>query len=159
MQPDADAVWAQFHRVVEMLAEAGEEILAFSAFPFAHWKQIWSNDPQERLNREIRRRTDVVGIFPNREAAIRLIGAGLAEQHDEWQVVRRYMGAETLAKARLEVIDGAGVEEEVKGELGAGELRSGMTLRSHSAAPPRPAQDGSAPMARYRRHDSAWQDR
>jgi transposase-like protein len=96
MQPDADAVWAQFHRVIEeleerfpaaaqMLAEASEEILAFTAFPFAHWKQIWSNNPQERLNKEIRRRTDVVGIFPNREAGIRLIGAVLAEQHDEWQ--------------------------------------------------------------------------
>jgi transposase-like protein len=127
MQPDAEAVWAQFHRVVsqleerfpaaaEMLQDAGEEILAFTAFPFAHWKQIWSNNPQERLNKEIRRRTDVVGIFPNRDAAIRLIGAVLAEQHDEWQVVRRYMSAETLAKARLEVIDGE-LEEEVKGEL------------------------------------------
>jgi putative transposase len=128
MQPDADSVWAQFHRVIEqleerfpaaaeMLADAGAEILAFTAFPFAHWKQVWSNNPQERLNKEIRRRTDVVGIFPNRDAAIRLIGAVLAEQHDEWQVVRRYMGAETLAKARLEVIDGEVVDEEVKGEL------------------------------------------
>ena len=128
MQPDADAAWDQFHRVIDqleerfpaaaaMLSEAGEEILAFSAFPFAHWKQVWSNNPQERLNKEIRRRTDVVGIFPNRDAAIRLIGAVLAEQHDEWQVVRRYMGAETLAKARLEVIEGEVVEEEVKGEL------------------------------------------
>lgn len=127
MQPDADAVWAQFHRVIEqleerfpaaaeMLAEAGAEILAFTSFPQVHWKQIWSNNPQERLNKEIRRRTDVVGIFPNRDAAIRLIGAVLAEQHDEWQVVRRYMGAETLAKARLEVIEGEAVEE-VKGEL------------------------------------------
>lgn len=126
MQPDDDAVWAQFHRVIEqlserfpdsaqMLEEAGPEILAFTAFPFANWKQIWSNNPQERLNKEIRRRTDVVGIFPNREAAIRLIGAVLAEQHDEWQVVRRYMGAETLAKARLGVIEGQA--EEVTGEL------------------------------------------
>jgi transposase-like protein len=127
LQPDADAVWAQLHRVIEqleerfpaaaeMLQDAGPEILAFTSFPFAHWKQIWSNNPQERLNKEIRRRTDVVGIFPNREAAIRLIGAVLAEQHDEWQVVRRYMGAETLAKARLEVIEGEAIEE-AKGEL------------------------------------------
>lgn len=107
MRPDADAVWAQLHRVLEqleerfpaaaeILADAGAEILADAAFPFAHWKQIWSNNPQERLNKEIRRRTDLVGIFPNRDAAIRLIGAVLAEQHDEWQVVRRYMGTETL---------------------------------------------------------------
>lgn len=127
MQPDAEAVWAQFHRVIEQLEErfpaaaemleaAGPEILAFTSFPQAHWRQIWSNNPQERLNKEIRRRTDVVGIFPNRDAAIRLIGAVLAEQHDEWQVVRRYMGAETLAKARLEVIEGEAVEE-VRGEL------------------------------------------
>jgi transposase-like protein len=126
-QPDAEAVWAQFHRVVEqlrerfpdaaaMLADAGPDILAFTTFPQAHWKQIWSNNPQERLNKEIRRRTDVVGIFPNRAAVIRLLGMVLAEQHDEWQVVRRYMGAESLAKARLEVIDGEAAEE-VRGEL------------------------------------------
>jgi len=126
-QPDAEAVWAQFHRVVEqlgerfpsaaeMLADAGPDILAFTTFPQTHWKQIWSNNPQERLNKEIRRRTDVVGIFPNRAAAIRLVGMVLAEQHDEWQVVRRYMSAESLAKARLEVIDGEAVEE-VKSEL------------------------------------------
>ena len=126
-QPDAEAVWAQFHRVVDqlgerfpaaaqMLADAGPDILAFTTFPQTHWKQIWSNNPQERLNKENRRRTDVVGIFPNRAAAIRLVGMVLAEQHDEWQVVRRYMSAESLAKARLEVIDGEAVEE-VKGEL------------------------------------------
>jgi transposase-like protein len=126
-QPDAEAVWAQFHRVVDQLAErfpdaatmlsdAGPDILAFTTFPQAHWKQIWSNNPQERLNKEIRRRTDVVGIFPNRAAVIRLLGMVLAQQHDEWQVVRRYMGAESLAKARLEVIDGE-VAEEVRGEL------------------------------------------
>ena len=110
-QPDAEAVWAQHGRIVaqlegrfdaaaELLADAAHEILAFTAFPKPHWCQIWSNNPQERLNKEVRRRTDVVGIFPNRAAVIRLVGAVLAEQHDEWQVARRYMSQESLATAR-----------------------------------------------------------
>ena len=126
-QPDAEQVWAQHARVVEQLAEkfpeaatlladAGPDVLAFAAFPKEHWKQIWSNNPQERLNRELRRRTDVVGIFPNREAVVRLVGSVLAEQHDEWAVVRRYMAAEHLARARMTVIDGE-VEEVTQAQL------------------------------------------
>jgi transposase-like protein len=116
-QADAAQVHAQFNRVVDQLAtqfpaaaafliNAETDLLAFSSFPPEHWRQIWSNNPQERLNREVRRRTDVVGIFPNRAACVRLIGAVLAEQHDEWLVAPRYMGAESLTKARMPVIDG-----------------------------------------------------
>jgi len=116
-QPDAASVWAQHARVVEQLqdrfpdaaahlAEAATDVLAFTGFPKEHWRQIWSNNPQERLNKELRRRTDVIGIFPNREAVVRLVGAVLAEQHDEWAVARRYMAAESLTKARLRIITG-----------------------------------------------------
>ena len=132
-QPDAASTHAQHARIVEqlqdrfpaaaeLLADAAADLLAFTAFPKEHWRQIWSNNPQERLNKELRRRTDVVGIFPNRAAVLRLIGAVLAEQHDEWAVTRRYMSAESLAKTRIAVIDGDGEpdREEVKELAAAG---------------------------------------
>jgi transposase-like protein len=107
-QPDRDATWAQLGDVIDKLTTAGfadaaiyildaaDDILAFTAFPTEHWPKIRSNNPQERLNKEIRRRTDVVGIFPNRRAVIRLVGAILAEQTDEWAIAKRYMSVESL---------------------------------------------------------------
>ncbi|MEU2198617.1 IS256 family transposase [Isoptericola sp. NPDC019482] len=120
-QPDAASVNAQFDRLLdyvtgklpavgEHLDTARADILAFTGFPKDVWTQIWSNNPSERLNKEIRRRTDSVGIFPNRDAIVRLVGAVLAEQTDEWAEGRRYLGLDLLNRCRLTTFTEPGTE-------------------------------------------------
>ena len=120
-QPDAASVHAQFDRLLDYVGDklpdahdhldaARADILAFTGFPTAVWTQIWSNNPGERLNSEIRRRTDSVGIFPNRDAIIRLVGAVLAEQTDEWAEGRRYLSLDVLTQSRFQTVDDNGIE-------------------------------------------------
>ena len=94
----ADKLRERFAKVAELMDSAEDDVLAFMSFPKEHWPQLASTNSLERLNKEIKRRSRVVGIFPNNAAIMRLVGTLLAEQTDEWQVTRRYMSQETLAR-------------------------------------------------------------
>ena len=114
----ADKLAPGFPVVAAMLAEAREDVTAFAAFPFAHWKKIWSTNPLERVNKEIQRRSDVVGIFPGEAAVLRLAGAVLLEVHDEWAIAeRRY-----LAEGSMALLDHSGDDDPTKEVDGAKSL-------------------------------------
>jgi transposase-like protein len=94
----ADALREKQPKLGALMDASGDDVLAYMSFPREHWAQIASTNPIERVNREIKRRADVVGIFPNDDAIVRLVGALMLETNDEWAVARRYMSLETLAR-------------------------------------------------------------
>ena len=147
-QPDPEAVrdaWdevaaqlgARFPKVAALMADAKPEVLAFAAFPRAHWQKIWSTNPLERINKEIKRRSRVVGIFPNEASAIRLVGAILADLHDEWQATeRRYLSEHSMATLCPE-----------RDTIAPAELTPG---NQHRGSTPKPTTPRDAPSGRTR---------
>ncbi len=110
-QPHRQAAGQQLHEVVKaldgrwpqaakVLADAKDDILAYMAFPPEHWTRLYSTNPLERLNREVKRRTDIVGIFPDQGSVIRLVGSVLMEIDDEWQIERRYFSQDSMRKLK-----------------------------------------------------------
>jgi putative transposase len=141
-------VWAQLERVVtqlsaadlagaaELLVEAAPDVLTYTGFPREVWNKIWSTNPQQRLHKKIRRRSDVMEVFPDRDAVIRLIGAMLIEQHDEWARARRYVRHEALRMSQRAVIDRTSVKEAhtqlLRNRAVAIEYEAGDFLAAHS---------------------------
>ena len=105
-----DAFEARHPKLAELMRRAEDDVLAYKTFPKEHWPKIHSTNPLERLNKEIKRRTNVVGIFPNEVAITRLVGALMLEQNDEWAVTRRYMTLETVAAVCEEGAMGPGAD-------------------------------------------------
>jgi hypothetical protein len=138
-------------KVAELLEEAEEDLLAFCRFPAPHWPKLRSTNPLERVNREVGRRSDVVGIFPNDTSAIRLAGALLIEQNDEWLVARRYLSAESIALVLEDQGDedremGARAGSCVKRPTGSYTATADLTGRMPGASPTRsPSARPSAP--------------
>jgi putative transposase len=122
----ADTLAESFPKVASMMRDAKADVLAFRGFPKAHWQKIWSNNPIERLNKEIKRRADVVEIFPNPAAFLRLATAVVIEAHDERQVTRRYVSDVSMDELRVVI---AAKQRAAEAETGV----SSLTLELESA--------------------------